>query len=156
MKKNTSSKGLINFLEEDIPFNKHLGIKVEKAENGFARLFLPYKPEFTGDARRPALHGGILSTLIDTCGGIAVWSCCQLEDRIATIDMRVDYLRPAPQADLLAESRVRLMGNRVGNVQTVIFARESPDKIIAEGRAVYNIRRHNAQKDQDRVSASVE
>jgi len=143
MKDNSSSKGLIYFLEQEIPFNRHLGIRVEQAENGFARLFLPYKPEFTGDSRRPALHGGILSTLIDTCGGIAVWSCCRLEDRIATIDMRVDYLRPAPQADLLAEARVRLLGNRVGNVQTSVFTRKSPDKIIAEGRAVYNIRRYS-------------
>ncbi len=142
MKSNSSNNDLIYFLEEEIPFNKFLGIRVENAENGFARLFLPYKPQFTGDARRPALHGGILSTLIDTCGGVAVWTCCQLDDRIATIDMRVDYLRPAPQADLLAESRVRLMGNRVGNVQTVVFARESPEDIIAEGRAVYNVRRH--------------
>jgi uncharacterized protein (TIGR00369 family) len=143
MKTHSAHKGLIYFLEEEIPFNRFLGLKVEKAENGFARLFLPYRPEFTGDARRPALHGGILSTLIDTCGGVAVWTCCELEDRIATIDMRVDYLRPAPQADLLAESRVRLMGNRVGNVHTKIFTRQEPDKIIAEGRAVYNIRRHD-------------
>ena len=143
MKDNSSSKGLIYFLEQEIPFNRHLGIRVEQAENGFARLFLPYRPEFTGDSRRPALHGGILSTLIDTCGGIAVWSCCRLQDRIATIDLRVDYLRPAPQADLLAEARVRLLGNRVGNVQTSVFTRKSPDKIIAEGRAVYNIRRYS-------------
>ncbi len=144
MHNNTSSKGLIYFLEEEIPFNKFIGLRVELAENGFARLFLPYRPEFTGDARRPALHGGILSTLIDTCGGVAVWTRCQLDDRIATIDMRVDYLRPAPQADLVAEARVRLMGNRVGNVQTKIFTREEPEKIIAEGSAVYNIRRHKS------------
>ena len=148
MQENSSSKGLIYFLEEEIPFNKHLGIRVEQAENGSARLFLPYRPEFTGDSRRPALHGGILSTLIDTCGGIAVWSCCRLQDRIATIDMRVDYLRPAPQADLVAESRVRLLGNRVGNVQTRVFTGQEPEKIIAEGRAVYNIRRYNP-KDND-------
>ncbi len=143
MKSKSKSRSLIYFLEQEIPFNRHLGLKVERAENGFARLILPYKPEFTGDPRRPALHGGILSTLIDTCGGVAVWTCCELEDRIATIDMRVDYLRPAPQADLLAEARVRLMGNRVGNVQTLVFTKEDPDSIIAEGRAVYNIRRHN-------------
>lgn len=145
MNDNPSNDSLINFLEQEIPFNRHLGIKVETAANGAAKLFLPYRKEFTGDARRPALHGGILSTLIDTCGGMAVWTCCQVEDRIATIDMRVDYLRPAPQTEIVAESRVRLMGNRVGNVQTRVFTREFPDKIIAEGRAVYNIRRHKTQ-----------
>ncbi|MFP4398163.1 MAG: PaaI family thioesterase [Desulfonatronovibrio sp.] len=145
MNDHPSSESLISFLEHEIPFNRYLGIKVETASNGLARLFLPYRPEFTGDSRRPALHGGVLSTLIDTCGGMAVWTCCQVEDRIATIDMRVDYLRPAPQKELVAESRVRLMGNRVGNVQTSVFTREYPDKIIAEGRAVYNIRRHIIQ-----------
>lgn len=144
MKTHSSSKALVHFLEQEIPFNKFMGLRVELAENGLARLFLPYRPEFTGDARRPALHGGILSTLIDTCGGVAVWTLCKVDDRIATIDMRVDYLRPAPQADLIAEAKVRLMGNRVGNAQTRIFRREEPDKIIAEGRAVYNIRRHES------------
>jgi uncharacterized protein (TIGR00369 family) len=144
MKTHSSSTALVHFLEEEIPFNKFLGLRVELAENGFARLFLPYRPEFTGDARRPALHGGILSTLIDTCGGVAVWTLCKVNDRIATIDMRVDYLRPAPQADLIAEAKVRLMGNRVGNAQTSIFCRKEPGKIIAEGRAVYNIRRHES------------
>ena len=146
MKDKSSSNAFIYFLEEEIPFNRHLGIKVEKAEKGFARLYLPYKPHFTGDARRPALHGGIISTLVDTCGGVAVWTCCQLEDRIATIDMRVDYLRPAPQADLGAESRVKLMGNRVANVETIVFALNSPDRIIAEGRAVYNVRRDKSSR----------
>ncbi|WP_045211300.1 PaaI family thioesterase [Desulfonatronovibrio magnus] len=138
---NSSSKSLTFFLEEQIPFNKHLGIKVVAAENGFARLLLPFKPEFVGDPRRPALHGGILSTLIDTCGGTALWTRCRVNDAIATIDMRVDYLRPAPEADLIAESNVRLMGNRVGNVHTRVFIEEKPDQSIAEGRAVYNIRR---------------
>lgn len=149
MENSSSNNDLIFFLEEQIPFNRHLGIKVHQAKNGFARLFLAYKPEFTGDARRPALHGGILSTLIDTCGGVALWTCCSVSDAIATIDMRVDYLRPAPQKDLMAEAVVRLLGNRVGNVHTRVFNPDSRDKIIAEGRAVYNIRRkriHSPEK----------
>lgn len=138
----TSRESLTFFLENEIPFNKFLGIRLEQAANGFARLVLPYRPEFTGDARRPALHGGILSTLIDTCGGVSIWTCCQVNDAIATIDMRVDYLRPAPQKDLVAEGRVRLMGNRVGNAHVTVFTLDAPDKTIAEGRAVYNIRRN--------------
>lgn len=145
MKNNEDYTELISFIEKKIPFNKYMGITVQEAENGFARLSLPYRPEFIGDARRPALHGGILSTLIDTCGGVALWTCCHVSDAIATIDMRVDYLRPAPLKDLMAESRVRLMGNRVGNVHTQVFTLDRPENIIAEGRAVYNIRRNKAK-----------
>jgi uncharacterized protein (TIGR00369 family) len=132
---------LTAFVEQGIPFNAFLGITVEELSPGYARLRLPFRPELIGDPRRPALHGGIFSTLLDTCGGTAVWTCCRPEDMIATIDMRVDYLRPGPEDDLVAEGRVRLLGNRVGNVSLAAWAAAAPDKILAEGRAVYNIRR---------------
>ncbi|MGE4293179.1 MAG: PaaI family thioesterase [Desulfovibrio sp.] len=124
-----------------IPFHVLLGLRVEEIREGYARLRLPFRPEFIGDARRPALHGGLLSTLVDTCGGIAVWASGEPGDRVATIDLRVDYLRPAPAKDLLAEAQVRLMGNRVGNASVVIFAADDPETPLVEGRGVYNVRR---------------
>jgi uncharacterized protein (TIGR00369 family) len=132
---------MVEFVETCIPYNAFLGLKVDEVREGFCRLRLPYRPEFVGDTRRPAQHGGLISFLVDTCGGVAVWSCCCLEDRIATIDLRVDYLRPAPPDDLVAEAEVRLLGNRVGNSQVKIFAAGNPEEIVAEGRGVYNVRR---------------
>ncbi|WP_432736023.1 PaaI family thioesterase [Maridesulfovibrio sp. FT414] len=128
-------------IEKKIPFDHFLGLKVECAGKNYARLRLPYRPEFIGDARRPALHGGVISMLIDTCGGTAVWASGDVNDRVATIDMRVDYLRPAPPEDIIAEARVKLLGNRVGNTQIIVFSASEPDVIIAEGRAVYNVRK---------------
>jgi uncharacterized protein (TIGR00369 family) len=125
----------------EIPFHALLGLRVEEIREGYARLRLPFRPEFIGDARRPALHGGLLSTLVDTCGGIAVWASGEPGDRVATIDLRVDYLRPAPPGDLLAEASVRLMGNRVGNASVVVFAADDPETPLVEGRGVYNVRR---------------
>lgn len=130
-------------VETKIPFDLFLGVEVECAEKNFARLRLPFRPEFIGDPRRPALHGGVISMLIDTCGGTAVWASVNIRDSIATIDMRVDYLRPAPPEDIIAEARVKLLGNRVGNTQIIVYAASDPDHIIAEGRAVYNIRKHS-------------
>ena len=139
MKKNF--KEIIVFMEEEIPFNKHLGIRVDELREGFARLFVPFRKEFIGDKRRPALHGGIISALIDTCGGVATWTHCTKEDRISTVDIRVDYLRPGPDDDIIAESKVQRMGNRVSVVHTQVYAASDKETIIAEGRAVYNIRR---------------
>ena len=132
---------LTELIERGIPFNEVLGIKVDELREGFVRLRVPYRPELLGDVRRPALHGGVISTLVDVCGGFAVWTSCRLEDRIATIDLGVDYLRPAPDRDLMAEATVRLLGNRVGNAHVVIYSAGEPDKHVAVGRAVYNIRR---------------
>lgn len=132
---------LQEIIEEGLPFNKLLGIRVIELHEGYVKLCVPFRPELVGDPRRPALHGGVLSTLVDVSGGFAVWTSCHLEDRLATIDLSVDYLRPAPAKDLYAEATVRLLGNRVGNAHVVLWSDGDPDRHVAVGRAVYNIRR---------------
>ncbi len=53
------------WFEEGIPFNRVLGLRVEALTRGKAILRVPWKTELTGDASRPAVHGGVLSMLID-------------------------------------------------------------------------------------------
>jgi uncharacterized protein (TIGR00369 family) len=134
-------KEFYTFVSETIPFNKFLGIAIEEARDGYVRLALPYRPELLGDASRPALHGGVISTLIDTCGGFAVWSQISLEDRVSTIDLRVDYLSPGAAEPLIAEGTVVRVGNRVGVVDVRCWQPSSPTRTVATGKAVYNIKR---------------
>ncbi len=128
-------------MENEIPFNKHLGLKTLALREGYARLTLPFRQEFIGDQRRPAIHGGIIATLIDVCGGAATWTHFKIEDKISTLDIRVDYLRPGPDDDLIAESEVLRVGNRVAAVNTRVYSARDRETVIAEGKAVYNIRR---------------
>src|SRR5438034_244532 len=90
-----SPADLLKVMEEHVPFNRLLGIKGESAEPGRAVLVLPVRPDFVGDFRRPALHGGVLSTVIDTAGGMAAWSALAPGETVSTVDLRVDYLEPA-------------------------------------------------------------
>lgn len=143
MPKNLTSH--IRFMEEEVPFNRYLGFKVLHAEEGSVRVRIPFRPEFIGDPRRPALHGGVFSAVIDACGGLAVWTLFDVEDLISTVDMRVDYLRPGPDTDIVAESRVVRMGNRVSVVNTVVYPEGSKGEILAEGRAVYNTRKAHSE-----------
>jgi uncharacterized protein (TIGR00369 family) len=131
---------LKQMMEGFIPFNKHLGIEVMGLEKGFARLELPFREEFIGDPIRRALHGGVISTLADTAGGMAVWS--EIEDargRVSTIDLRIDYLRPGRPETLAAEARVVRQGNRVGVADVRLFHPSREDETIATGKGVYNI-----------------
>jgi len=132
---------MAELVEHGLPFHELLGIKAVELREGYAKLCVPFRPELIGDPRRPALHGGVISTLVDVCGGFAIWTRCAMDDKIATIDISVDYLRPAPAADLYAEADVRLLGNRVGNAHVVVWSAGAPEVHLAEGRAVYNIRR---------------
>lgn len=128
-------------MEQDVPFNRHLGFKVLDVREGYVKTLVAYRPEFIGDSRRPALHGGFLASIVDACGGLAVWTNFEIEDLISTVDMRVDYLRPGPDKDIIAESRVVRTGNRVSVVNTVIYTAGSPEQVLVEGRAVYNTRK---------------
>jgi uncharacterized protein (TIGR00369 family) len=134
-------KDLLHLLQDFIPFNKFLGIDIDDAREGWARLSLPFRPEYIGDASRPALHGGVISTLVDVCGGFAVWTTIRLEDRISTIDLRVDYLSPGAPEALVAEGTVVRAGNRVGVVDVRCWQPSAPNKTVATGKAVYNIKR---------------
>ena len=129
------------FMAERIPFNAFLGVQVDALERGRAQLSLPFRPEFVGDPWRPALHGGVISTVIDACGGAAVWTTVHPTDRVSTIDLRVDYLRPGRLEALVVEARVIRSGNRVGVVSMRAFHPDAPDDSIAEGKGVYNIKR---------------
>ncbi len=128
-------------MTEMIPFNAVLGLEVVELKEGRAVLGLPFRPELVGDPVRPALHGGVLSALADTCGGAAVWTCIGSEDRVSTIDLRVDYLRPGPLERLLAIADVLRVGNRVGVATIRVVPESRPDEVIAEGKGVYSVRR---------------
>jgi uncharacterized protein (TIGR00369 family) len=131
----------IKFMEEEVPFNKHLGFTVLECEEGYAKVLIPYRPEFIGDPRRPALHGGFMAAMIDATGGLAVWTQFETEDLISTVDMRIDYLRPGPDKDIEITSQVVRMGNRVSVVNSSACVAGCADEVLAEGRAVYNTRR---------------
>jgi uncharacterized protein (TIGR00369 family) len=139
------------FIESGIPFNAHLGIKVYELTVGRAVLWLPWQDHFIGDPFRPALHGGVTSTMMDVSGGAACFSQVNFldGDRLSTVDLRVDYLLPGPPRDLYCEATVQRMGNRVATVLMSLFAASEDGQVnlvddpIAIGRGVYNVRRKN-------------
>ncbi|MEQ1501955.1 MAG: hotdog fold thioesterase [Myxococcota bacterium] len=133
---------LLRFFEDGIPFNAWLGMRVERFErspgSGRVAVRVPFRPELVGDIRRPALHGGVLSALADTAGGLAVFAGVDdpLQSRISTVDLLVDYLRPGKLEDLVCEAEVLRMGNRVAVAQMVV---RQGDHVPAQARGVYNV-----------------
>ncbi len=126
-------------MEHNVPFNRLLGIRGESAGVGRGVLVLPVRPEFVGDGRRSALHGGVLSALIDTAGVVAAWSALDAGETVSTVDLRVDYLEPAGLGGpLRAEAALVRKGRRVCHVS---IRCTQDGRLVAEGRGVYNIHR---------------
>lgn len=134
-----TAQQILHAMEHIVPFNRLLGIRGESVEPGKAVLVLPVHEKLVGDMRRPALHGGVLSTLIDTAGGLAAWSVLGDGESVSTVDMRVDFLEPAGLSGTLrAEAELVRKGNRVCHVRVALL---QEGVLVAEGRAVYNIHR---------------
>ena len=133
---------LARAFEEYIPFNKLLGMRCLEVEDGHARVELPFRPEHVGNPEIPALHGGAISATLDTTGGLAVWSKARPDDRVSTIDLRVDYLRPGRAEPVIVVARVVRLGNRVGVAELRAFHPDADDRPIAAGMGVYSVKRN--------------
>lgn len=127
--------------DERIPFNRVLGIEIVGLSDGQAIFSVPFRPELIGDPDRRALHGGVISAVADACGGCAVWSALSGDDRVSTIDLRVDYLRPGQPEELRCQGDVLRVGNRVGVAQIRLFHPSAPETVIAEAKGVYSVKR---------------
>jgi uncharacterized protein (TIGR00369 family) len=128
-------------MEEMVPFNRFLGMKIILLTSEEAIISLPWKEEFVGDPQRQAVHGGILSSLIDVCGGSACWMAITEPDtRLSTVDLRVDFSRKGPCEDLECRAEVVRMGSSVAVARMEVYAAADPEKkIIATGQGVYNL-----------------
>lgn len=83
---------------EAIPHNADLGMEVVDVEHGVAILRLPGKAEFCGDPGRQLYFPSVLLTLADAASGAAYVSAINEVTAVATLDLRIDYLRPVSVA----------------------------------------------------------
>ena len=103
------------------------------ADKGIVRIRLPIRPEFGRMPGRPELHGGVIAALCDIAGHAAIAS--QLFHSVATIDMRVDYLRLAGGAEINAVGTVVKVGRTIGVVDVQL--RDDEERLVAISRASY-------------------
>ena len=78
-----------------LPHSRALGMKLVAIGEGTAEIAMPYDEKLIGDPETGVIHGGAVSALMDTCGGAAVMSHPEAAMLTATIDLRIDYMRPA-------------------------------------------------------------
>lgn len=137
---------------EMLPFNKVLGIDIDLLDydTGDAITSFDMADDLVGNSTLGILHGGVTASVIDLTGGLsALISCARfhkekpldvIEKKLtssATIDMRVDYLRPGKGSHFTCKSRIIRAGFRI--VVAKIDLYNERESRIATGTATYLI-----------------
>ena len=112
--------------EEKIPFNKLIGMKIETLDLDKIGIRFEMRPELVGNFTRGNLHGGVISSVLDVTGGMVAWTGIMKKmegetfdeiserfNKIGTIDIRVDYLRPGLGEYFIATGSTLRTGNKV-------------------------------------------
>lgn len=122
---------------EAVPHVRALGIVLEYARSDQVCARLPARAELVGDPRRGLIHGGAITTLIDSVSGIAVFARLGVAERIATLDLRVDYLRPASaDRDLRCEAECYRLTSQIAFVRARVV-QDDPALPIAESLSTF-------------------
>ena len=117
------------------PHAKTLGITIEEIEADRAILTMPFKQELVtmGDV----VHGGAISTLLDTAATVAAWATEEVPDSPsgATVSLSVNFISAARACDLRAEARVVRRGRKLSFCE--VEARDPEGTLVANGIATY-------------------
>lgn len=134
--------------EEKIAFNRILGLRIDRLEGDGVQGRIEMRPDLIGHYAHRRLHGGVISATLDAVGGLAVMAAIgarHLDEtpearlmrfaKLGTIDLRVDYLRPATSEAFLARAQVLRLGSRVASTRMEFLDEE--ERLLSSGSAAY-------------------
>jgi len=140
--------GLKNLFEERIVFNRVLGLRIERVEADLVSAHIEMRPELVGHYTHQRLHGGVISAGLDAMGGLAVMAAIGARHmdeaplqrlhrfgKLGTIDLRIDYLRPAIGERFELSAQVLRLGSRVASTRMEFSGADG--KLLATGAAAY-------------------
>jgi uncharacterized protein (TIGR00369 family) len=122
---------------ERAPFSTLLGLKIESAAHGEARVRMPFRLDLLNEGGPQApVHGGAIASLIDTAAVTAVWTHPGMQQS-ATISMAINYVNPGISSDLIATARVRKRGRRIASLSVEVV--DQSGQTVADSLVIFKV-----------------
>lgn len=130
---------LIRGFSANVPHNRALGMQILEIARAEALFKLPYDVKLVGNPDTGVLHGGAITALLDGASGAAVFATLTDFVPIATLDLRIDYLRPAEAGQAVhARATCYKLTRNVAFTRAVAY-HEDPDDPIAHSVGTFMI-----------------
>ena len=114
------------------PHVREIGLEFLEIADGQSLARVPYQPQLVGDPRRGVLHGGVVTSLLDSVGGAAVLSRRMVPSPLATLDLRIDYLRGStPGHALYARVHCYKLTQHVAFTRGIAFNDDESDPVAS-------------------------
>ena len=120
--------------KKDIGFLEYIGGELMDLGDGYAQLAFEIQPHHT--QHLGVVHGGAIATLADHCGWYAVISTLEKGFTSVTIELKINYLKPAKGALIVADAKVVNRTKRTAFTTVEIFAK---NRLVAFATATYSI-----------------
>lgn len=121
----------IQSIMEKLPQIEALGLTAIELNRGSCLFQVQYAPHLVGNLETGVIHGGVITTLLDSAGGTAAFSLIPVGATIATLDLRIDYLRKAePEKSIFGYAECYRQTRHVVFVKGYAY-HDSPDDPIA-------------------------
>jgi uncharacterized protein (TIGR00369 family) len=107
-------------------------MRMIESGGGVALMCVPYHPKLVGNPETGVLHGGVITSVLDSASGAAVGSAVGGKGwrPIATLDLRIDYMKPAtPGRDVIARAECYKVTRNVAFVRGVAYHDDPADPI---------------------------
>ena len=115
-----------------MPHGREIGMRLHRSSKGHAHLSVPYDERLVGDPQTGVLHGGVITALLDSACGAAVLSAASNPAVTATLDLRIDYMRPATAGQTVhAKAECYRMTRSIAFTRAVAYHTDPDDPIAS-------------------------
>jgi uncharacterized protein (TIGR00369 family) len=136
----------LKFAFSQIPFNRMLGLSLTHLDHEQAIMQFDMKEELIGNFLKKILHGGVISSVLDMAGGMAVMSAAiykhadlstealsTILSKCSTIDLQISFLNIGKGEQFIAKAHIIKSGSRISFTRMTLVNQQGTEIACAHG-----------------------